>query len=110
MPIEVPDIDEFGSTADRKIRVWSTDRFLACVDLVAKVDLPVEATWRLLTDEHNAKIFKSIKVKLAHSWSGRVVMCCIWMDSALRISSGRAGGDTCGALRHPGIIHYCNTQ
>eukprot|EP00892_Ulva_mutabilis_P011986 jgi/Ulvmu1/915/UM101_0024.1 len=61
MEIDVPDIDQFGSNANRKIKVWSTDRFLACVDLVAKIDLPVDAAWRLLTHQENSKIFSSIK-------------------------------------------------
>lgn len=75
MPIDVPDVDKFGSTADRKIKVWSTPRFLACVDLIAKIDLPPDAAWRLLTHEGNAKAFRSIKVRccirgcvLQHVW------------------------------------------
>lgn len=63
MTEEVPDIDQFGSTKDRKINVSSSPRFLACVDMVAKIDLPVDAAWRLLTHEDGAKVFRSVKVR-----------------------------------------------
>ena len=83
MPIDVPEVDKFGSTADRKIEVWSSERFLACVDLIAKVDLPVEAAWRLFTHEDNSKVFSSILVRCQ---SGRM--------------SSYELGDLCEAVLH----------
>jgi hypothetical protein len=60
--IKIPDVDTFGSTSSRKIKVWSTPEFLACVDLISKVDIPKEAVWRVLTHRENFKVFRDIKV------------------------------------------------
>eukprot|EP01025_Chloroclados_australasicus_P027387 TRINITY_DN27172_c0_g2_i1.p1 TRINITY_DN27172_c0_g2~~TRINITY_DN27172_c0_g2_i1.p1 ORF type:complete len:283 (-),score=33.72 TRINITY_DN27172_c0_g2_i1:62-910(-) len=57
---KVPDIDTFGSTHDRKIQVQSVPGFLAAVALVARVKLPAEVAWELLTHPENPKIFRGI--------------------------------------------------
>lgn len=92
--MEVPEIDQFGSTNDRKIKVWSTSRFLASLDMVAKIDLPLDATWRLLTHEDGAKVFRSVKVCSyvilfdAMPWAGQCEVPAtrdprLWVGSAI---------------------------
>lgn len=60
-PVQVPDVDTFGSNRNRKIRVWKTPRFMACCEVIAKFSLPVDATWKILTHEDNYKIFRDLK-------------------------------------------------
>jgi hypothetical protein len=72
MNLDVPTVDTFGSTRDRKITVKAVPGFLANVELCAKIELPHEATWRLLTHEDNYKIFRSMKVRLHPSLSAEL--------------------------------------
>lgn len=60
--VNVPDVDTFGSNKHRRIRVWRTPKFHACCDVMARIDLPTDATWKLLTHEDNHKIFGALKV------------------------------------------------
>lgn len=59
--INVPDVDTFGSNKHRRIRVWRTPKFLACCEVMARLDIPTDAAWKLLTHEDNHKVFGSLK-------------------------------------------------
>lgn len=60
--ISVPEVDTFGSHKHRKIRVWKDPKFSACCDMMAKLDLPTDAAWKLLTHVDNYKILSALKV------------------------------------------------
>ena len=61
--IQVPDVDTFGSGKHQKIKVWRTPRFMACCEGMARIDLPTDAAWKLLTHEDNHKVFGSVSVR-----------------------------------------------
>ena len=61
--VEAPDIDTFGSSKNRKIRVSDDAEFMARAEVVCSLPLPQEAAWELLTHQDNHKIFRSIKVR-----------------------------------------------
>ena len=61
--IEAPDVDTYGSTRSRKVRVSKSEDFMAHAVVDAILPLPADAAWSMLTHDENYKIFKGISVR-----------------------------------------------
>ena len=60
--IDTPDIETFGSSKYRKIRVRSLAGRLVEAKVVSRLNLPTAAAWDILTHPENYKIFRAIAV------------------------------------------------
>lgn len=88
--IDVPEIDTFGSTRDRKISVREVPGFLCAVDVVSQIPLSCDAAFELLTHPDNHKVFRSILVRAPRKRtpsSTRCAMCTLTVERSLAQSA-----------------------